>query len=198
MQSHTEQVHALATILMDPTATLTEKDDAAIDLGEFDEPDALTALMAATQSDHLDSTILASIGESMAQIWVRLDNFDLNLFNQLPKEAQREAYSLIEANRPQWLNYLVSWKDEAVPKSKIAVIITSTEKEQLVAKLWYDNEQWAELSQEHGELQLEIYPKASGQAWKVRYADMIEAIQEAKERLLPYHKYHHEHRVATA
>ncbi|MEN8217428.1 MAG: hypothetical protein ABFS56_13885 [Pseudomonadota bacterium] len=41
-------IRKLATILNDPTATIAEKDDAAIELGEFDDSEALTALITAT------------------------------------------------------------------------------------------------------------------------------------------------------
>jgi hypothetical protein len=171
-----EQVRKLATILMDPTATITEKDDAAIDLGEFDEPEALTALITATQSEEIAEIVLASIGESIAQIWIRLDNFDSTLFNQLPREAQREAQSLIQANRPEWqLN-------EPVPKIKMTVASTRNQ-ENLVAKDWYENEQWGEISQKRGELELEIYPKSNGHSWNLRYKEVVKIIQDAKEKL---------------
>jgi hypothetical protein len=171
-----EQVRKLATILMDPTATITEKDDAAIDLGEFDEPEALTALITATQSEEIAEIVLASIGESIAQIWIRLDNFDSTLFNQLPREAQREAQSLIQANRPEWqLN-------EPVPKIKMTVASTRNQ-ENLVAKDWYENEQWGEISQKRGELELEIYPKSNGHSWNLRYEEVVKIIQDAKEKL---------------
>jgi len=173
-----EQVRKLATILMDPTATIAEKDDAAIELGEFDDSEAVAALITATQSKDIAEIVLASIGESIAQIWIRLDNFDPTLFNQLPREAQREAQSFILAKRPEWQI------KEPEQKTKMTVKVASTRnQENLVAQLWYENEQWGEISQKLGELELEIYPKSNGHSWNLRYEEVVKIIQEAKEKL---------------
>lgn len=193
-----EQVRKLATILKDTTATIAEKDDAAIELGEFDDSEALTALITATQTEELAEIVLASIGESIAQIWIRLDNFDPTLFNQLPIEAQREAHSLIQATRPEWqLN-------KPVPKTKMTLKVASTRnQENLVAQLWYENEQWGEISQKLGELELEIYPQSNGHSWNLRYEEVVKIIQEAKNKLpVPdransFHSAYYEHRVAA-
>jgi len=190
-----EQVRKLAAILMDPTTTLTEKDDAAINLGEFDESEALTALIAATQSEVKEEMVLASIGESIAQIWIRLDNFDSTLFNQLPREAQREAHSLIQANRSEWL------LNEKQPKMTVRLTHTRNQKN-LVAQLWCENEQWGEISHKQGELELDIYPKSNGHPWNLKYEDVVNVITEAKDKLperanFPLRAYY-EHRVAAA
>jgi hypothetical protein len=58
------------------------------------------------------------------------------------------------------------------------------DRDQLVAELWYDNELWGELSQEMGELELSIYPKPDGQVWQLRTDEVIQALQEARDKLL--------------
>jgi hypothetical protein len=61
-------------------------------------------------------------------------------------------------------------------------IASVPDRDNLVAELWCENELWGELSQEQGELKLEIYPTANG--WNLRYEDVIDVIQEAKDKLL--------------
>ncbi|RKZ50440.1 MAG: hypothetical protein DRR16_08595 [Candidatus Parabeggiatoa sp. nov. 3] len=190
-----EQVRKLAAILVDSTATLTEKDDAAINLGEFDESEALTALIVAAQSEKVEEMVLASIGESIAQIWIRLDNFDSMIFNQLPRGAQREAHSLIQANRSEWL---LNEK-----RSKITVRLAHTRNQKnLVAQLWCENEQWGEISHKQGELELDIYPKSNGHPWNLKYEEVVNVITEVKDKLPELANYspraYYEHRVTAA
>ena len=46
---------------------------------------------------------------------------------------------------------------------KLTVQIASVpDRDNLVAELWYGDEQWGEISQETENLRLEIYPRASG------------------------------------
>ena len=60
---------ALKKILLDRKASLAERDDAAIDLGDFDDPEALDALMEIAVDPQEEDIILASCGESIALIW---------------------------------------------------------------------------------------------------------------------------------
>jgi len=46
------------------------------------------------------------------------------------------------------------------------------------------NEQWAELSQEQGKLELEVYPCRDGKAWVLNYDDVVAALSEARHRLI--------------
>jgi tetratricopeptide (TPR) repeat protein len=69
--------------------------------------------------------------------------------------------------------------------AQMTVIIVGTQnRDKLVAELWCENEQWAEISQEQGELKLEIYPKSNGHAWNLKYEEAVKVIQEAKAKLL--------------
>ncbi|KHD08714.1 hypothetical protein PN36_26530 [Candidatus Thiomargarita nelsonii] len=69
-------------------------------------------------------------------------------------------------------------------KQMTVTIASVPDRDNLVAELWCENELWGELSQEQGELKLEIYPTANGQAWNLRYEEVIDVIQEAKDKLL--------------
>ncbi len=57
------------------------------------------------------------------------------------------------------------------------------DREKLVAGLLYENEQWAELSQELGVLNLEIYPRRDGQPWRFSFHEVFTALQTARRRL---------------
>lgn len=72
----------LVEILLDDTASDAERDDAAIDLG-FISNDQLvqTALLTIANNVDIDEMIRASCGESLAQIWIKNNEFHLtNLF----------------------------------------------------------------------------------------------------------------------
>lgn len=50
---------------------------------------------------------------------------------------------------------------------KLTYIIADVpDREELVAELWCDDEMWGEISQEGGNIVLELYPKPDGQPWR--------------------------------
>ena len=63
-------------------------------------------------------------------------------------------------------------------------ISSPPDREKLVAEIFFDNEQWAELNQEGDSLTLEIYPRQDGKFWQLNFEQVLEALNEAKRRLL--------------
>jgi hypothetical protein len=63
-------VDQLIAILLDPAASVSDRDDAAMDLGEHD--DALGALIQIGSDPNQHPVVLASCGGAIAQIWRRL------------------------------------------------------------------------------------------------------------------------------
>lgn len=65
------------------------------------------------------------------------------------------------------------------------ICITSPpDREKLVAEINFGNEQWAELNQEDGTLQLEFYPRSKkGEFWQLSFDEVLESLNEAKRRL---------------
>ena len=63
------------------------------------------------------------------------------------------------------------------------VIASSPEKEKVFAELYEGDDQWAELSQEHGELVLELYAREDTKPWTFRYAEVIEILKQAEHAL---------------
>lgn len=68
---------------------------------------------------------------------------------------------------------------------KYRICISSPpDREKLVAEIFFDAVQWAEINQESQALGVEFYPRPDGEPWKVEYETAVEALKEAKERLL--------------
>jgi hypothetical protein len=82
---------------MDTTATIDERDDAAMDLGDFDS--ALTSLIAVARDPDTPHVVANSCGTSIAEIWKRSDTFDASVFNALPDTAQAEIVGLLNLRK---------------------------------------------------------------------------------------------------
>ena len=68
--------------------------------------------------------------------------------------------------------------------TNIEILIGSVpDREKLVAMLFYGSVQWAEISQDRGELILELYEHPTGQSWNLKFDEVIQALLEAKARL---------------
>lgn len=94
----------LIKILLDSTAGEDERDDAAMDLADFDGNDVVQALFAvATDKTYRSDMVKGSCGESLATIWIRTRKVDLTILHQLEGIALQEAVGLIKGNRPEWL-----------------------------------------------------------------------------------------------
>ncbi len=94
--------------------------------------------------------------------------------------VQQELTDLLEAIRTKRLTMPVS--NETAPMN--VIIARTPNSKQLIAQLWYENEQWGEISQQQGEFKLEIYSKPNGRSWQLKYEQALKVIQEAKDKLL--------------
>ena len=59
------------------------------------------------------------------------------------------------------------------------------DREFLIAELWAGNGQFAEVSKESGDLQIEVYPREDGQPWLLRLDELLRVLAQAEVRLLP-------------
>ena len=66
-----EQPQGLIELLLDKNAEFGDRDDAAMDLYQYDEPAAEQALIRVVQDMNEDDDILDSAGESLSEIWKR-------------------------------------------------------------------------------------------------------------------------------
>lgn len=70
---------------------------------------------------------------------------------------------------------------------KMTVEVASLpDRDNLVAELWCDNEQWGEVSQEAETLQLEIYPRPNTigtSVWSFDLNEVMNILKEAQKKL---------------
>lgn len=75
---------------------------------------------------------------------------------------------------------------------KITIQIASVpDRDNLVAELWYEDEQWGEISQETENLRLEMYPRSSGEnnnVWSFDLNEIMESLKEAQKRIFQLDK----------
>lgn len=82
-----DQPAGLISVLRDRSAEHGDRDDAAMDLAEYDT--AITALIEVAMSPDEDEDLVESCGESIAEIWQRTSGFDATIFDRLPNAARR-------------------------------------------------------------------------------------------------------------
>ncbi len=63
-------------------------------------------------------------------------------------------------------------------------IASVPDREKLVAELWYEQELWGEISQDTGELILEIYPSSIHGFRQLKCEELVSAVQQARDKLL--------------
>lgn len=93
----------LISILYDQTATEAEKDDAIIDLSDYDDVYVQEELVKAARELNLSDMLLSSIGEALANIWLRKGVIDHDKLNSLPLRAKTEAVNCIKNVNPALL-----------------------------------------------------------------------------------------------
>lgn len=93
----------LIAILLDKTARLDERDDAAMDLAGFDNERVITALVAVGSDSSEDALLQASCGETLAEIWVRLEHFDPTVLQRLSPVARSEFSGTLASHQSRVL-----------------------------------------------------------------------------------------------
>lgn len=75
--------------------------------------------------------------------------------------------------------------EQEMNKNKYNICISSPpDREKLVAEIFFNDVQWAEVNQENNDLEVEFYTRPDGQPWKIDYSDVIRALHEAKLKLV--------------
>lgn len=97
------RVELLTKILLDINARTDERDDAAIDLGKYDDDRALDALLSIAMDSSADPFVMDVCGESIAEIWVKRNYFDLELYKKMTPPARHELYRHVKATKPEWI-----------------------------------------------------------------------------------------------
>ena len=63
-------------------------------------------------------------------------------------------------------------------------IASDTSREKVFAEIYYNNEEWAEISQEGEKPLIAFFPPLHGKYWEFPLEEALEALQEAKKSLL--------------
>ena len=91
------QPQGLVGVLLDRRARHDERGDAAMDLGAYDEPEALAALVEVASDPESDPDLLDSCGESIGEIWARTGTVDPAQLDRLRGEARTAAQGVLDA-----------------------------------------------------------------------------------------------------
>jgi hypothetical protein len=62
-------------------------------------------------------------------------------------------------------------------------ISSPPDRKELVAEIFFGNLQFAEVNREQGKLEAEFYSQPSGQPWTIDLTSVIDALNEASEKL---------------
>ena len=74
------------------------------------------------------------------------------------------------------------WKENA---KKFSIRIASvSNREKLIAEIYYDNDQWAEISQEEEMPLVSFFSPSGGKYWEFSLEEALEALELAKRKLL--------------
>lgn len=99
-----QQPIGLISVLVDATARDDERDDAAMGLRGYDEPEAEEALAKVSIEGEAPDIVLASCGESLAEIWCRKGKINMEILERLTGIVRAEALSYIRASKPALLS----------------------------------------------------------------------------------------------
>ena len=94
---------ALVATLLDRATRIDERDDAAAYLGGSDDAAARTALLQVASDPAEDELVVATCGESLAQIFVRTGQLDHAWLTQLRPIALNEVIPWVRRERPDLL-----------------------------------------------------------------------------------------------
>jgi hypothetical protein len=97
-----KQPQGLIEVLLDVTASEADRDDAAMDLAAYDEPEVEEALIRVGADSSTPNAVAASCGEALAEIWIRNKQLNLDALKRLQGEACHEAIGLIRLKEPSW------------------------------------------------------------------------------------------------
>ena len=97
-----QQPQGLIEVLLDVTAAEADRDDAAMDLAAYDEPEVEEVLIRVGADSSTPNAVAASCGESLAEIWIRKKTLNFDALKRLQGEACNEARGLIRMREPSW------------------------------------------------------------------------------------------------
>lgn len=98
-----DRIELLIELLFDDDSSIAERDDAAMDLGDFSDDQVITALLLRAMNVNEDEMVLNSCGESIGNIWSKKDFFDEKVYHSLPGTVRFGVYVVIKSRKPEWV-----------------------------------------------------------------------------------------------
>jgi len=95
-----ERTQNLIRLLMDKSARIDERDDAAIDLIESNSGEALAALINVAAREGEPEILQASCGEAIGEIWIKRNVIDIDAYEKLNSATQLEIKHLLMEKSP--------------------------------------------------------------------------------------------------
>ena len=98
-----DKIDGLIQVLLDNNARIDERDDAAMYLRKYDDDRALNALMSVVLNPIEEPFIMDVCGGAIAEMWVKRNYFDPNLYKKMNPDARHELYGYISGMKPEWI-----------------------------------------------------------------------------------------------
>jgi hypothetical protein len=94
------QPAGLISVLLNRNASVEERDDAAMDLAAYSDPDVEAALLCAARDPSTPAIVIDSCADSLAEMWIRRGGVPSLGLASLPPRARAEAVAMILACAP--------------------------------------------------------------------------------------------------
>lgn len=92
----------LIEYLLDEKIDDATRDDCAIALSEFIYDEVVAALISVANNLKDVEMVRASCGESLAEIWIKKNEINYDVLNNLGEPARSEALGLLRQDKPEW------------------------------------------------------------------------------------------------
>lgn len=97
-----DEVDGLISVLLDYTARIDERDDAAMDLGEYNGDKVLDILTRVASNPSDNQVVLDSCGRSIGVILVKRDTMRPDILALLAPISKSTAIEYMKYYKPQW------------------------------------------------------------------------------------------------
>ncbi len=101
-----DRVDILTQILLDKSIVIDDRDDAAMDLADYDDDRALRTLVKAGGDISDDEMVLNSCGESIAEILIRRNQLITEIIWSLAQPAREGVLIILRNQKPEWFEQL--------------------------------------------------------------------------------------------
>jgi hypothetical protein len=117
VRGQTKDPAGLISVLLDSTAEFGDRDDAAMDLSRFDDPEAEAALAHVACDPGADNELADSCGESLAEVWCRRGRIEPTIVLALTPAAWTIALATLRTCSPRLASEAEEFRVQASGKT---------------------------------------------------------------------------------